>query len=189
VADEFTKRFTTRLAGLTVGRGTDEGVDVDALIDYQAVAKVASLVDDATAKGARCLVGGAALPGGGHFFASTLLVNVPASARINGEEIFGPIAPLTFFDTEEEALRLANATEYGLTGYLFTTDTERASRVTDRLETGMVGLNKTTISNPAAPFGGMKHSGFGREGGSAGIHEHLETKYVARRNPRLVGAD
>jgi succinate-semialdehyde dehydrogenase / glutarate-semialdehyde dehydrogenase len=179
VAAEFNERFASRIAHLHVGRGTEEGVEVGPLIDDQAVAKVSQLVNGAIERGGRCLLGGTALPGSGHFFAPTVLVDVPPGARIHHEEIFGPIAPLTIFDTEEEVLDLANATGYGLASYVFTTDTRRASRVTERIESGMVGLNMTTISNPAAPFGGTKLSGFGREGGSAGIHEYLETKYVA----------
>ncbi|MET0454191.1 MAG: NAD-dependent succinate-semialdehyde dehydrogenase [Mycobacterium sp.] len=179
VSEEFTERFTAAMARLRVGRGTDEGVDVGPLIDDQAVTKVENLVEGAVAHGARCLLGGSRIPGVGHFFAPTVLVDVPATARIHSEEIFGPVAPLTFFDTERQAVELANATEYGLASYIFTTNAQRGWRLTEQLQTGMVGLNKTTISNPAAPFGGTKHSGFGREGGSAGIHEYLETKYVA----------
>lgn len=179
IAVEFTERFTARMARLHVGRGTDTGVEIGPLIDDQAVVKVSNLVNDAVERGARCLLGGSPLPGDGHFFAPTVLTDVPSSARLHREEIFGPVAPLTVFDTEQEALELANATEFGLASYVFTTDTRRAFRLTEGLSSGMVGLNKTAISNPAAPFGGNRLSGFGREGGSAGIHEYLETKYVA----------
>ena len=179
VAADFSERFASRLAQLHVGRGTEDGVEVGPLIDEQAVAKVSQMVNDAIACGARCVLGGSALPGSGHFFAPTVLVDVSPSARIQHEEIFGPVAPLTIFDSEDEALNLANATDYGLASYVFTTNTQRAARVTQRLKSGMVGLNKTTISNPAAPFGGTGLSGFGREGGDAGILEYLETKYVA----------
>jgi succinate-semialdehyde dehydrogenase/glutarate-semialdehyde dehydrogenase len=131
------------------------------------------------AKGARVCTGGRRLDGPGYFYAPTVLSDVPAGARILHEEIFGPVAPITTFSSDEEAIERANATEYGLVTYLFTKDLERAFRVVEELETGMVGVNQGLVSNAGAPFGGVKHSGFGREGGPEGLGEYLETKYVA----------
>ncbi|MGZ4508233.1 MAG: NAD-dependent succinate-semialdehyde dehydrogenase [Blastococcus sp.] len=178
VAVEFTERLTERLSRLRVGRGTDEGVEVGPLIDDAARRKVDELVADAVAQGARLTIGGRALDGPGYFYAPTVLADVPAAARILREEVFGPVAPITTFATEEEAVAAANATEYGLASYVFTRDTGRALRICEALEAGMVGLNQGVVSNPAAPFGGMKASGFGREGGVEGIEEYLETQYV-----------
>ena len=178
VAEEFSARLADRLGSLRVGRGTDEGVQVGPVITEQARADILELVADATDRGATVLTGGAALPGPGHFVAPTVLGNVPADARVGAEEIFGPVAPITRFGTEDEALRLANDTEFGLIAYAFTSDLARALRVSEGLDTGMVALNAGVISNPAAPFGGVKASGFGREGGRDGIAEYLETKYV-----------
>ncbi|MFG1909329.1 NAD-dependent succinate-semialdehyde dehydrogenase [Kribbella sp. NPDC048928] len=179
VMDEFASRLTERMAALKVGRGTEDGVDVGPLIDAKQRDKVADLVADAIAQGARTLTGGAIADGNGYFFQPTVLADVPQSARLQKEEIFGPVAPLTAFETEDEAVRLANDTEYGLVSYLFTNDLSRALRVSERLEAGMIGLNQGIVSNPAAPFGGVKQSGLGREGGSVGIDEYLEVKYVA----------
>ena len=179
IAEEFTQRLTERLAAQKVGRGTDQGVEVGPLIDSAAREKVQELVSDAVASGAAVLTGGEPLDGAGWFYAPTVLTGVPASARIASEEIFGPVAPVTTFSGEDEAVALANATEYGLVSYVWSNDLTRALRVCESLQTGMVGLNQGLISNPAAPFGGVKQSGFGREGGFEGIDEYLETKYVA----------
>jgi succinate-semialdehyde dehydrogenase/glutarate-semialdehyde dehydrogenase len=139
---------------------------------------VAELVEDALARGARARVGGGPLAGPGYFFAPTVLDRLPPDARLLNEEIFGPVAPVVGFETEEQAIEAANATDYGLVAYLYTEDLARALRVADALETGMVGLNQGAVSNPAAPFGGVKRSGIGRKGGRQGLEEYLETKYV-----------
>jgi succinate-semialdehyde dehydrogenase/glutarate-semialdehyde dehydrogenase len=179
VAEEFAAKLTERMARLRVGRGTEPGVDVGPLIDSSQRVKVAELVDDALERGARLALGGHALPGSGHFYEPTVLTGVPEDARVLGEEIFGPVAPIATFSTEAQALHAANRTEYGLVAYLYTRDLSRALRVSEGIEAGMVGLNQGIVSNPAAPFGGVKQSGFGREGGFEGIAEYLETKYVA----------
>jgi len=178
VAAEFSEKFAARMGALTVGKGTVKGVEVGPLITEKARAGVDELVQDAVAKGARALTGGAPVPGKGFFYAPTVLADVPATARVLGEEIFGPVAPITTFRDEFDAIARANATEYGLVGYLFTKDLARAIRVAEALEFGMVGINQGIVSNPAAPFGGVKHSGYGREGGFEGIDEYLETKYI-----------
>jgi len=183
VVEEFASRLADRMGALTVGRGQDDGTDVGPLIDDKAVSSVSELVTDAVHEGARIVTGGSPVEGPGHFFQPTVLVDVPAEARINEEEIFGPIAPITTFTTDEEAVRRANATEYGLVSYLYTRDLDRALRVSEALEYGMVGVNTGLVSNPAAPFGGVKSSGFGREGGFEGIEEYLETKYVGISAP------
>ena len=181
VADEFGKRLAERMGALTVGRGQDEGVDVGPLIDEKAVATVGELVDEAVGGGARVVVGGADadVPAQGYFYPPTVLLDVAPDARINTEEVFGPVAPITTFATEDEAIARANDTEYGLSSYAFTRDLARTIRLAERLEFGMVGINTGLVSNPAAPFGGVKASGFGREGGFEGIEEYLETTYVA----------
>ncbi|MFF4598888.1 NAD-dependent succinate-semialdehyde dehydrogenase [Amycolatopsis sp. NPDC001319] len=179
VAEEFSRRLTERMQALAMGRGTEEGVVVGPLIDEAAVNKVTALVKDATDRGARVLTGGATVDGPGHFYQATVLTDVPVDARMASEEIFGPVAPITSFDTEDEAVAKANDTEYGLVSYVFTNDVKRALRVSERLEAGMIGLNQGIVSNPAAPFGGIKQSGLGREGGTVGIEEFLETKYIA----------
>ncbi len=179
VADVFAERLADRLGAMKVGRGTEEGVDVGPLIDDTQRAKVAELVDDAVRRGARPLVGGHALDGAGYFYEPTVLAGVSADAQLVREEIFGPVAPVITFAGEDEAIEAANATEYGLVAYVYTRDLKRAIRVVERLETGMVGLNQGLVSNAAAPFGGVKQSGFGREGGVEGIGEYLATKYVA----------
>jgi succinate-semialdehyde dehydrogenase/glutarate-semialdehyde dehydrogenase len=178
VATEFAQRMADRMGRLTVGRGTDDGVDVGPLIDGKQRDKVAELVQDAVDHGGRVLTGGNRGDGAGYFFQPTVLADVPTDARMFSEEIFGPVAPVTTFSTDDEALALANDTEYGLVAYAFTRDLSRAITVSERLETGMVGINQGVVSNPAAPFGGVKASGFGREGGAEGIEEYLETKYV-----------
>jgi succinate-semialdehyde dehydrogenase/glutarate-semialdehyde dehydrogenase len=164
---------------LRVGRGSEPGVDVGPLIDEKQRSKVAELVQDAVSRGARVLIGGHAIDGPGYFFEPTVIVDVPDDARLLQEEIFGPVAPIASFSTEEQALNAANRTEYGLVSFLYTRDLNRAIRVSEAIESGMVGLNQGVVSNPAAPFGGVKHSGFGREGGFEGIQEYLDVKYVA----------
>jgi succinate-semialdehyde dehydrogenase / glutarate-semialdehyde dehydrogenase len=179
VADEFTRKFAERMAQLSVGHGAEDGTDVGPLIDGGERDKVAGMVDEARERGAQVLCGGAAVEGAGYFYAPTVLANVPEGSRVLTEEIFGPVAPVQTFSTEDEAIAAANDTEYGLVAYVFTQDLDRALRVGERLETGMLGLNQGIVSNPAAPFGGVKHSGFGREGGREGIEEYLSTKYFA----------
>ncbi len=179
VAAEFTKRLTEKLAGLKVGRGTDDGVDVGPLIDEDQLGKVIELVDDAVARGAKVHCGGERVGDRGYFYAPTVLGNVTKDARLLEEEIFGPVAPVTTFATEDEAIAQANNTEFGLVAYVFTRDLARSLRVSEALEVGMLGLNRGLVSNPAAPFGGVKESGFGRDGGPEGIEEYLVTKYVA----------
>ena len=175
---EFGRRFAERMSALTVGRGTEDGVDVGPLIDAKARDGVAAMVEDAKAQGATVVVGGSRADGPGYFFQPTVVTGVPRTARVMREEIFGPVAPIASFSTEEEALEAANSTEYGLVAYVFTRDLSRMIRVSEALEFGMVGFNQGIVSNPAAPFGGVKASGFGREGGFEGIEEYLETKYV-----------
>jgi succinate-semialdehyde dehydrogenase/glutarate-semialdehyde dehydrogenase len=178
VADEFASRLAERMKALAVGRGTEDGIDVGPLVEEKQRDKVAELVDDAVGKGATVVTGGSAPDGDGYFYSPTVLTAVPDEARMRTEEIFGPVAPIFTFTDEAEALRMANDTEYGLVAYAFTQDYSRAIRVYEGLETGMVGINQGIVSNPAAPFGGVKASGFGREGGAEGIEEYLETKYV-----------
>jgi succinate-semialdehyde dehydrogenase/glutarate-semialdehyde dehydrogenase len=178
VAEEFSSKFAARMAGMAVGRGTEDGITVGPLIDATAQAAVAALVDDATAKGATVVCGGTTMGDQGYFYAPTLLTGVSADALLMREEIFGPVAPIATFATEAEAIARANDTEYGLVAYVFTRDLSRTLRVSEALEFGMVGINQGIVSNPAAPFGGVKHSGFGREGGFEGIEEYLEIKYI-----------
>jgi succinate-semialdehyde dehydrogenase / glutarate-semialdehyde dehydrogenase len=178
VAEEFSSKFAAKMAGLMVGRGTQDGVTVGPLIDATAQAAVAALVEDAKAKGATVVCGGTTVGDQGYFYAPTLLTGVSADARMMREEIFGPVAPIVTFATESEAIARANDTEYGLVAYVFTRDLSCTLRVSEALEFGMVGINQGIVSNPAAPFGGVKHSGFGREGGFEGIEEYLEIKYV-----------
>src|ERR671924_1545951 len=177
--EEFERRLGERMGGLKIGRGTEEDVQVGPLIDQPSREKVAELVQDALAKGASCVVGGEIPDGRGYFFPPTVLGDVPGDARVNKEEIFGPVAPVGSFESEEDAIARANDTEYGLVAYVFTRDIKRAIRVCEGLETGMVGLNQGMVSNAGAPFGGVKQSGIGREGGTEGLEEFLETKYVA----------
>ena len=178
VAEEFGRRLAERMGAMTVGKGTVKGVEVGPLITEKARAGVAELVDDAVAKGATVLAGGEVPSGKGWFYPPTVLTDVAKSARLVREEIFGPVAPIRTFRTEDEAVAAANDTEYGLVAYVFTEEHRRALRVSEALEFGMVGINQGVVSNPAAPFGGVKQSGFGREGGFEGIGEYLETKYV-----------
>ncbi len=179
VADEFTEKLAAQLADMPVGRGTEDEVKVGPLIDATQREKVKELVDDATSKGAEVVLGGTERDGAGYFYDPTVLSGVPVEARLLKEEIFGPVAPVATFDDEEAAVAAANDTEYGLVAYVYTRDIKRAFRVCEALETGMIGLNQGLVSNPAAPFGGVKQSGFGREGGAEGIQEYLEVKYVA----------
>ncbi|MEE2039879.1 NAD-dependent succinate-semialdehyde dehydrogenase [Nocardiopsis sp. CT-R113] len=178
IAGEFSERLSARMGALRMGRGLDDGVTVGPLIDDKARDKVQRLVDDAVGRGARVLVGGGPGDGPGHFYQPTVLADVPFASELSTTEIFGPVAPVLTFETEEEAVRAANDTEFGLVSYLYTRDLNRALRVSEALEAGMVGLNQGVVSNPAAPFGGVKHSGLGREGGRVGIDEFLDTKYV-----------
>jgi len=178
LAEEFSTKLAERMGALTLGRGTEDGVDVGPLVDEKSRDKVSALVDDAVAKGARVVVGGSAREGAGWFYEPTVLTDVPETADLAREEIFGPVAPVSTFTTDDEAIRMANDTEYGLVAYLFTNDLSRALKVSEALEFGMVGVNQGIVSNPAAPFGGVKASGVGREGGFEGIEEYLETKYV-----------
>ena len=179
VADQFAAKLAEKMGAMKVGRGTEDGVEVGPLIDETQRGKVAELVEDAVGRGARALVGGHTRDGSGYFFDPTVLTDLPEDAKLLKEEIFGPVAPVKGFLDEDEAIAAANDTEYGLVAYVFTNDLKRALRVIEGLETGMVGLNQGVVSNAAAPFGGIKQSGFGREGGSEGMEEYLETKYVA----------
>jgi succinate-semialdehyde dehydrogenase / glutarate-semialdehyde dehydrogenase len=179
VAEDFARKLGERMGALTVGRGQDDGVDVGPLINADAVQSVGELVTDAVHDGATLVTGGSAPNGPGWFYEPTVLLGVPPEAQVNKVEIFGPVAPITTFTTEEEAVARANATEYGLSSYVYTRDLARTIRLAEALEFGMVGVNTGLVSNPAAPFGGVKSSGFGREGGFEGIEEYLETTYVA----------
>jgi len=179
VAEQFADKLGEAMGKMKVGRGTEEGIEVGPLIDSNQRQKVSDLVQDALSKGARAVVGGHARDGAGYFYDPTVLTDVPENAELLKEEIFGPVAPVCGFSDEDEAIAAANDTEFGLVAYVYTRDLKRALRVVERLQTGMVGLNQGMVSNPAAPFGGIKQSGFGREGGYEGIEEYLETKYVA----------
>jgi succinate-semialdehyde dehydrogenase / glutarate-semialdehyde dehydrogenase len=179
VAGAFADKLAERMGAMKVGRGTEDDVQVGPLINKDAVDKVSELVGDALEKGARAVVGARPGDGRGYFYQPTVLADVPGDARVLKEEIFGPVAPVASFDDEEAAVRAANDTEFGLVAYVYTRDLKRAFRVVEGLETGMVGLNQGLVSNPAAPFGGVKQSGVGREGGREGIAEYLEIKYVA----------
>src|SRR3954471_15292932 len=183
VRDEFTEKLAEKMKALKVGRGVEDGVDVGPLIDDDQRGTVRGLVQDATQKGATVVVGGKDADGAGYFFEPTVLADVPAEAELLREKIFGPVAPVTGFDDEDAAIAAANDTEYGLVAYVYTRDLNRAIRVSERLEVGMVGLNQGMVSNAAAPFGGAKQSGFGREGGHEGIEEYLNVKYVAMNAP------
>jgi succinate-semialdehyde dehydrogenase/glutarate-semialdehyde dehydrogenase len=178
VADEFARRLAERMGALKIGRGSEEGTEVGPLIDGTQRDKVAELVGDAVGKGAKVLCGGEAEGDRGYFYKPTVLTDVPDGAELLREEIFGPVAPIKGFRSDEEAIAAANDTEYGLVAYVYTRDLSRAFRVAEALETGMLGLNQGVVSNAGAPFGGVKHSGIGREGGNEGIEEFLETKYV-----------
>jgi succinate-semialdehyde dehydrogenase/glutarate-semialdehyde dehydrogenase len=183
VAAEFAEKLAEQMGQMKVARGTEEGAEVGPLIDEDQRSKVSELVDDALDKGAKALVGAEKIEGHGYFYRPTVLNDVPKEADLRYEEIFGPVAPVFSFDSEEEAVAAANDTEYGLVAYVYTSDLSRALRVIEGLEVGMAGLNQGMVSNAAAPFGGVKQSGFGREGGYEGIEEYLETKYVAINLP------
>jgi succinate-semialdehyde dehydrogenase/glutarate-semialdehyde dehydrogenase len=179
VADEFASKLADKLREMKVGRGTEEDVKVGPLIDDDQRSKVAELVEDATSKGAEVLLGGHKRDGAGYFYDPTVLTDISPDARLLKEEIFGPVAPVVGFDDEDAAIAAANDTEFGLVAYVYTSDLKRAFRVCEKLQTGMIGLNQGMVSNAAAPFGGVKQSGFGREGGREGIDEYLSIKYVA----------
>ena len=183
VAPDFAQRLAARMGELKVGRGTEPDVKVGPLIDDAQRGKVTELVDDAVDKGAKVLVGGQSIDGAGYFYQPTVLTDLSADARLLGEEIFGPVAPVKGFASEDEAIAAANDTEYGLVAYVYTQDINRAFRVIERLDTGMIGFNQGMVSNAGAPFGGVKQSGYGREGGPEGLHEYLETKYIAMNLP------
>ncbi|MEX0407582.1 NAD-dependent succinate-semialdehyde dehydrogenase [Aquibium sp. LZ166] len=179
VADEFARRLAARMAALKVGPGEDEATECGPLVNGAAVSKIVELMDDAVSRGAKVLCGAMPNPRGGCFFPPTVLFDVPQDAAMASEEIFGPVAAISVFDTEDEAVQLANATEYGLVAYVYTSDLSRGLRVCERLEAGMLGLNRGLVSDPAAPFGGVKQSGLGREGAHHGMLEFLEAKYIA----------
>jgi succinate-semialdehyde dehydrogenase / glutarate-semialdehyde dehydrogenase len=183
VAEEFAAKFAERIGALTIGNGLDEDVTVGPLVEEKARDAVAELVDDAVAAGARAVAGGKKVDGPGYFYEPTVLIDVPADARVVREEIFGPVAPVITFTTEQEAIELANATEYGLASYVFTGDPDRMWRLSDGLEFGLMGFNSGVISNAAAPFGGVKHSGLGREGGAEGLDEYTTVQYIGIRDP------
>jgi succinate-semialdehyde dehydrogenase/glutarate-semialdehyde dehydrogenase len=182
VREEFTEKLVKRMSEFTLGNGLDKSSTLGPLINAKQVATVEDLVADAVSKGASVAVGGVAPDGPGHFYPATVLDGVPANARIFKEEVFGPVAPVIGFDTEEEGIAAANDTEYGLAAYIYTQSLDRALRAAEAIEAGMVGVNRGVISDPAAPFGGIKESGFGREGGTEGIEEYLDTKYIALTN-------
>ncbi|MGZ4270588.1 MAG: NAD-dependent succinate-semialdehyde dehydrogenase [Solirubrobacteraceae bacterium] len=183
VAQEFAEKLAAKIGAMKVGRGTEDGVKVGPLIDDAQRSKVAELVDDARERGARVMTGGSAIDGAGYFYEPTVLSDVPDDARLLGEEIFGPVAPIKGFRSDDEAIAAANDTEYGLVAYVYTQDINRGFKVIEQLDTGMIGFNQGMVSNAGAPFGGVKQSGYGREGGPEGIGEYLETKYVALNVP------
>ena len=178
VADDFASRLTDRMSSLKIGRGTEDGVQVGPLITSEARDGVDELVQDVVDRGGAVRTGGSRLDGPGWFYRPTVLTDVDPGSRILREEVFGPVAPIATFSTDDEAIAAANDTEFGLVAYAYTTDLGRALRVAEGIESGMVGLNTGIVSNPAAPFGGVKASGYGREGGREGIEEYLEVKYV-----------
>jgi succinate-semialdehyde dehydrogenase/glutarate-semialdehyde dehydrogenase len=179
VADEFSRRLAERMGALRVGPGTSDDTEVGPLVNEESAAKVAELVDGAVADGARVVLGGTRPDREGFYYDPTVLLDVPRTSGILGEEIFGPVAPVVTFTDEADAIRMANDTEYGLVSYLYTSDLARGLRVSERLDSGMIGLNRGVVSDPAAPFGGTKQSGVGREGGHEGMLDYLESKYVA----------
>jgi succinate-semialdehyde dehydrogenase / glutarate-semialdehyde dehydrogenase len=179
VHDEFAKKLTAKMGSLKMGNGLDDGVSLGPLVNKAGLDKVVELVADAVGKGAKILTGGKAPGGKGFFYPATVLANVPDNAKMLNEEIFGPVASLQTFKSEDEVIRRANDTEYGLVAYLYTKDLSRGMRVSEKLDFGMIGLNRGLVSDPAAPFGGMKQSGIGREGAHDGLMEFLETQYVS----------
>jgi succinate-semialdehyde dehydrogenase/glutarate-semialdehyde dehydrogenase len=179
VQDEFTKKLTAKMAGLKMGNGLDDGVALGPLVNAEGRDKVIELVDDAVSKGAKILTGGKRPEGPGYFYPATVLSNVPDGAKMLSEEIFGPVASLQTFKDEAEVIHRANDTEYGLVAYLYTKDLGRGMRVSEKLDFGMIGLNRGLVSDPAAPFGGTKQSGVGREGAHEGMLEFMETQYIA----------
>jgi succinate-semialdehyde dehydrogenase/glutarate-semialdehyde dehydrogenase len=179
VAEEFSRKLAGRMGALKMGNGLDEGVAVGPLVNAQTRDKVHSLVQEARRRGAKVLIGGEPTPGKGYFYPATVLTAVPADAELVREEIFGPVAAIQTFRDEEEMLRLANASEYGLASYVYTADLKRGLAISEKLEAGMVGLNRGMVSDPAAPFGGVKQSGIGREGGHEGLFEYLDTQYIS----------
>ena len=179
VSDEFAKKLTAKMAALKMGNGLDDGVALGPLVNQEGVDKVVELVDDAVSKGAKILTGGKKPDGKGYFYPATVLSNVSNDAKMLNEEIFGPVASLQTFKDEAEVIKRANDTEYGLVAYLYTKDLARGLRVSEKLDFGMIGLNRGLVSDPAAPFGGMKQSGIGREGAHEGLKEFLETQYIS----------
>lgn len=183
VAEEFSEKLVAEFEKLKLGNGMDEDVTCGPLIEPKALDSVSGLVDDAAEKGATILTGGKRAGGDGYFYEPTVISNVSRETRVSQEEIFGPVAPIITFSTEEEALEIANDTEYGLASYVFTEDSDRLWRVADGLEFGLMGFNAGVISNAAAPFGGVKQSGLGREGGAEGIAEYTTVQYLGIRDP------
>jgi succinate-semialdehyde dehydrogenase/glutarate-semialdehyde dehydrogenase len=179
IHDEFARRLAERMGAMRVGPGTDPSTEVGPLVDEPSVRKVDSLVRDAVSQGARLLAGGKAIDGAGYYYPPTVVTNVPLQARMVSEEIFGPVASVIPFDSEDEVIAAANDSEYGLAAYVFTEDLRRGLRVSERIESGMVALNRGLVSDPAAPFGGVKQSGLGREGAHQGLLDFTETKYIA----------
>jgi succinate-semialdehyde dehydrogenase / glutarate-semialdehyde dehydrogenase len=179
VHDEFAKKLTAKMSSLKMGNGLDDGVALGPLVNKDGRDKVIELVDDAVKKGAKVLTGGKAPDGKGYFYPATVLTNVPDGAKMLDEEIFGPVAALQTFKSEDEVVKRANDTEYGLVAYLYTKDMSRGMRVSEQLDFGMIGLNRGLVSDPAAPFGGTKQSGLGREGAHEGLMEFLETQYIS----------
>ena len=179
VHDVFAQKLTDKMNSLKIGNGLDEGVNLGPLVNKEGRDKVIELVDDAVSKGAKVLTGGKTPDGAGFFYPATVITNVPDNAKMLNEEIFGPVASIQTFKSEDEAIKRANDTEYGLVAYLYTRDIGRGMRVSEKLDFGMIGLNRGLVSDPAAPFGGMKQSGLGREGRHEGMMEFLETQYVS----------
>jgi succinate-semialdehyde dehydrogenase/glutarate-semialdehyde dehydrogenase len=183
IAEEFATKLAAKMSALKVARGTVDGANIGPMVDEKSRVNIHELVKDAVDKGAKAIIGGAIPDGEGYFYPPTVLTAVPKNARIMKEEVFGPVAPVITFKTEAEAIALANDTEFGLVAYAFTKDLNRGLRLAESLEVGMFGLNTGIVSNPAAPFGGVKSSGLGREGGKEGIEEYLETVYIGIADP------
>ena len=183
IAAEFSAKLAEKMAALKVARGTEDGANIGPMIDSKSRDSIHELVQDAVEKGAKVLTGATMPTGDGYFYPPTVLASVPKNARILKEEVFGPVAPVITFKNEAEAIALANDTEFGLVAYAFTKDLNRGLRLAESLEVGMFGLNTGIVSNPAAPFGGVKASGLGREGGKEGIEEYLETVYIGIADP------